>query len=167
MIRALWIGLCAALVTAGCASYDGRGLIAGRSTAAEVESLMGRPAMRMTKEDGGSIVYYPRGPVGRHTYAVTLGPDGVMRGIDQRLTLECINKLRVGAMTTKEVLELLGPPAPTWNSRLPRQAREVWEYKWLYYDEKRVLWIQFSDDGIVREVINIYDYEGKGGGSGK
>jgi hypothetical protein len=55
------------------------------------------------------------------------------------------------------VRELFGPPGEV--SRLPRQQREVWEYKWLYYDDKRVLWVQFSDDGIVREAINMHDYE--------
>ena len=36
-------------------------------------------------------------------------------------------------------------------------AREVWEYKWLDYQEKRVLWVQFSDDGILREALNSRD----------
>ena len=44
-----------ALLLGGCASYDGRGLIPGRSTQAEVEALMGLPAERRVMPDGGSL----------------------------------------------------------------------------------------------------------------
>ena len=89
----------AMLLLGGCVSYDGRGLIAGQSTAAEVEASMGRPAERLAKADGGSVLYYPRGPSGRHTYAVSLAADGRLQGIDQRLTHANAMKLMVGSST--------------------------------------------------------------------
>lgn len=146
----------AAALLCGCASYDGRGLQPGKSTAAEVEALMGPPAERRVSAEGGSVAYFTRGPLGRHTYAATYGPDGVLRSIEQVLTYENANKLVPGTTTRQQVRELFGPPGEV--SRLPRQQREVWEYKWLYYDDKRVLWVQFSDDGIVREAINMHDF---------
>lgn len=147
----------AAALLCGCASYDGRGLQPGKSTAAEVEALMGPPAERRPTADGGGVAYFTRAPVGRHTYAATFGPEGRLLSMEQVLTYANAGKLAPGTTTRKEVRELLGPPGVV--SSLPRQQREVWEYKWLYYDEKRVLWVQFSADGIVREAINMHDYE--------
>jgi len=35
----------------------------------------------------------------------------------------------------------------------------VWEYKWLDVADRRVFWVQFSEDWVVREVINMHDFE--------
>lgn len=142
----------AVLLAAGCASYDGRTLVPGRSTAAEVEALMGRPAEQLQKT-GETVWYYPRGPVGWHTYAVRLGPDGVLRALEQRLTVENVAKLQAGTTTRQDVRELFGPPFET--SYLPRQQREVWGYRLLEVTFKWQLWVQFSDDGVVREVLQM------------
>ncbi len=158
MKRSVLLVACAVLAAGGCASFDGRGLVPGSSTGAQVEALMGSPAERLAKPDGSSVLYYPRNPMGRQSYAVTLGPDGVMRGIDQRLTLANINKLIAGTTTSKEVRELFGPPYPYTVTHLPLMQREVWEYKWLEIDDKRVLWVQFSNDGILREAMNSHDF---------
>ena len=60
MIKRSHIGVCAAalLLVAGCASFDGRGLVQKGASAAEVEALMGPPAARVAKSDGGSLLYY-------------------------------------------------------------------------------------------------------------
>ena len=146
-----------ALSLFGCASYDGRGLVPYKSTAAEVEATMGRPAARVMKPDGGSVLYYPRGPGGRHSYAVLLGPDGRLQAIEQRLTDANIAKILLGTTTAREVRELLGPP-PTI-SNLPRLERDVWEYKMGDNTLPFVLWVQFSADGIVREVFKAKDFD--------
>ena len=151
------VAVVCAMLLGGCVSYDGRGLIAGQSTAAEVEASMGRPAERLAKADGGSVLYYPRGPSGRHTYAVSLAADGKLQGIDQRLTHANAMKLMVGSSTAKEVRELFGPPSMV--AHYARQGREVWEYKWLEGEDKRVFWMQFSGDGILREAINMHDFD--------
>lgn len=151
---------CSALgiaVLAGCASYDGRGLVPGKSTAAEVEALMGAPADRLANADGSRTLFFPRGPGGRHTFAVTVGADGMMRGIEQRLTLENVAKLVRRQTTAKQVRELLGPPNRT--ARAALRPVDVWEYRTLHYQEKRVLWIEFTDDGIVEGVIEMHDLE--------
>ena len=151
-----WIVLLAGALLCGCASYDGRGLQPGRSTAAEVEALMGPPAERRRTPDGGTVEVFTRSPLGRHTYMVAFGADGVMRSTEQVLTYANADKVIPNTTTREQVRELLGPPSDI--SRLPRQQREVWEYKWLHYEEKRVLWVQFSDDGIVRESMNLHDF---------
>lgn len=142
----------ALLLAAGCASYDGSTLVPGRSSATEVEALMGRPAQTL-QQSGEAVWYYPRGPAGWHTYAVRIGPDGVVRAVEQRLTVENIARLQAGSTTRQEVRELFGPPFET--GYLPRQMREVWGYQLLEVDFKWQLWVQFSDDGVVREVLKM------------
>jgi hypothetical protein len=140
----------------GCASYSGRGLVPGQSTAADVEGLMGKPAERIETPGGGSVLYYPRGPLGRETYAVVLRADGKVQAVEQRLTDENIAKLAAGTTTIKEVRELFGPPSRT--ASMPRLQRDVWEYPMDNIAQPRVLYVQFSADGIVREVLKMEDY---------
>lgn len=138
---------------AGCASYDGRTLIPGKSTAAELEATMGIPAERQARA-GETIWWYPRGPMGFHTYAVRVGPDGIVREIEQRVTIENLGHIVVGKWTKQDVHDLFGPPFLT--AYMPRQQRDVWEYQFLdNVDFKWKLWVQFSDDSIVREVVRL------------
>ena len=147
--------LFAALLASACAGYSGSDLIAGKSTVTEIQASMGVPAEKLALPDGNSVWYYPRGPVGRQTFAVTLGPDGVLRGIDQRLTMANVAKLVQGRSTAKEVRELLGPP-PTVRP-FPRLQRYVWIYPMLLDEDPRILWVQFSSDDIAREIIETHD----------
>lgn len=149
----------AALLPTACASFDGRGLVAGRSTAAEVEAQMGAPAERRGLASGDTVLYFSRLPAGRAMYAVTVGADGVMKSIEQRLTRRHMAKIRPGAWTKDDVRELLGPPGLT--GRLALKPFEWWEYKFREYPdyEYQVLWVQFSEDGVVREVLDMRDPE--------
>ena len=117
----------ALLVVAGCALVPGHGLEPGKSTAAEVTAQMGQPALTLDGPQGGRLLYFTHWPWARLTYVATLGPDGVLRGLEQRLTYANIHAVRAG-MTRDEVRRLLGPPYEV--GRLPRQQREVWEYPW-------------------------------------
>jgi outer membrane protein assembly factor BamE (lipoprotein component of BamABCDE complex) len=160
--NSMWASGCLAAVAltallTGCASYSGSNLIAGKSTGAEVQASMGVPGEKVVLPGGDSVWYYPRGP---HTFAVTLGPDGVVRGIDQRLTTANVAKLVQGSSTAKEVRELLGPP-PTVR-QFPRMQRYVWVYPMKLAEERRVLWVQFSSDDIAREIIETHDLESEG-----
>lgn len=158
--------LAAALLSA-CASYSGSSLVTGKSTAAEVEALMGKPAERVDKPGGGSVLYYPRGPFGRETYAVSIGADGKVQAVEQRLTDANIARLVRGTTSAREVRELFGPPATT--THLPRLQREVWEYPMDPISMPYLLLVQFSADGIVREVFKMKDYSAEptsGSGSG-
>lgn len=149
-------GVTAVLLSA-CASYSGSSLIAGVSTTAEVEALMGKPAERVQTSGGGGVFYYPRGPVGRETYAVLIGADGKVQRVEQRLTDANIGKLVLGTTTVREVRELFGPPAAT--THYARLERDVWEYPMDPVYRPYVLTVQFSADGIVREVFKMTDYE--------
>lgn len=147
----------AALLLAGCAAIDGHTLVPGKSSATEVKALMGVPALELKHADGGTLQYFERYRAGPAVYVARIGPDGVLRGLDQRLTYANIHSVRVG-MGAAEVRQLLGPPISVM--RLPRLQRDVWEYPWRHaVRELRVLFVQFSDDGVVREVIERHDHE--------
>jgi hypothetical protein len=156
----------AIFLLAGCASYDGRGLVPGQSTANDVQALMGAPAERLTVSNGDTVWYYPRGPEGMHTFAVHMSSSGVVRSIDQLLAVENLQKLVPGVTTTDQVREQFGPPGRI--SRLDRQQRDVWEYR-MYgpTQEPYYLYVQLSHDGVVREVLFLKDYSREPGGKGK
>ena len=141
---------------AGCASYSGSSLVPGKSTRADVEATMGRPAEVLQRPNGDTLLYYSRLPFGREMYVATVGSDGVLRGIEQRLTRQNIAKVAAGAQA-KEVRELLGPPFRSVH--MSRMQRDVWEYPWREVSDLRILWVQFAADGQVREVIEMHDYE--------
>ena len=146
------IAVAAILALAGCASYDGHTLVASKSTAADVETLMGVPAERLERAGGERVWYYPRM---RETYAVVLGPDNLVRAVEPRRTRENFARLVVGT-PTKQVREILGPPERI--VRMDQQQRDSHEYQYRYYDEYRVVWVQFSYDGAVKEVLDMLDY---------
>lgn len=117
---------------------------------------MGAPTERVAQSNGDTLLFYSRLPFGRSTHVATIAPDGRLRSVEQRLTKQNIVKV-VAGMTAKEVRELFGPPYRV--VRMPLQQRDVWDYPWQYYEDRRVLWVQFSYDGVVREVIELHDLE--------
>ena len=175
MSRPLCIGaplaptLLAALIalsalTGGCASYSGSTLVAGKSTAAEVESTMGTPKEKLAGDGGESVWFYPRGPAGRQTFAVRIGADGIMRAIEQRLTTNNVARLTVGKTSAQEARALLGPP--NFNRYMPRTQRHNWEY-WMSEgedgaqspkDNYRLLTLEFSEDSVLRKVNLMNDF---------
>jgi outer membrane protein assembly factor BamE (lipoprotein component of BamABCDE complex) len=148
--------LAATALLAGCASFDGRGLEPGKATRADVEATMGRPAQVLTRPNGDTRLYFSRLPEGREIYLATIGSDGVLRGIERTLTRKNIAKLKEGLIAA-EVRELLGPPYRSVYMKL--SDRDVWEYPWRIVEDRRILWVQFSRDGIVQEIIEMHDYD--------
>jgi hypothetical protein len=164
MRHAMMLTAVLALLLAGCASYDGSGLVPGKSTGPEIQAAMGTPSEREAV-GGETVWWYPRGRF--HTYAVRVGSDGVLKGIEQRWTVENVANVVPNAWTKKEVHALFGPPYMV--SSLPRMQREVWEYQLLEVDFKWKMWVQFSPDGVVREVVKMRhpDMDPPGNSAGK
>lgn len=150
----------------GCASFNGHGLVPGQSRPSNVEALMGPPAERVVRDNGESFWYYPRQPTGLQTFVVRFSREGVMQDIEQRLTEQNLAKLVPGATTTKDARELLGPPWRTSHNYI--QHRDVWDYR--MYNLSRIeynLYVQFSDDGLLREVVFLEDRKASGSSRGK
>ena len=155
----------ALVVLGGCASFDGRGLVPGKSTAAEAEALMGPPAQVLPLPEGGKALYFSRMPEGRAVFEVDVNAQGVVTSIEQKLTRLHIWQLANGASTKDDVLKLFGPPGR--RSYLNLSQREVWEYKYQDYQDLRILYVQFSGDGVVREVLDLRDFSREPGGRRK
>ena len=145
------------LLLAGCASFEGRGLVPGQSTAAEVEAVMGAPADKRPGAGGETVYYFPRLPWGYVTYAARIAPDGKLVALEQRLTRENIEKLKPGVTRGEEVLDLLGPPYEPMKQA--RTGSVIWTYPMRVGDSPTPKWFlaTVSSDGVLREAYLIDD----------
>jgi outer membrane protein assembly factor BamE (lipoprotein component of BamABCDE complex) len=156
-MKFLFAAFAAALLLAGCASYDGRGLVPGKSTEAEVVALMGKPAQTLQAPGGGKLLYFSRLPFGRVIYKASIGADGTLRSLEQTLTPANISRIAVNSTSKDQLRELLGPPYRI--TRAPFKPYDVWDYWWRNVEDLRRLWVSFSDDGVAREVEDTHDFE--------
>jgi outer membrane protein assembly factor BamE (lipoprotein component of BamABCDE complex) len=119
-----WLAVFGALLTLlGC---DRTGeLRPGVSTAAEVVEKMGKPAMEW-QEGADKVWEYPFSPEGTRNYMLTLGPDGVLKAMEQVLTPENFARVQPG-MSRESVRRLLGKPASMQTFELKQE--EVWDWK--------------------------------------
>ena len=142
------IALYAMLATAaGCASYSGSGLPAG-APEAQVLSVMGPPALEMRDPDGTRHLYYPRGPLGNHTYVADIRANGTMDGeMYNVLSDGTFNGIRPG-MTEEQVLRMIGPPRE--KGYFSNLAQTAWDWKfqdsWGY---EAIFSVMFDKNGIV------------------
>jgi hypothetical protein len=144
----------AVAIVAGCASTGAR-LVPGKSTAADVEREMGRPAERIGLKGGESVWFYPRGSAARQTFAVRLGADGVVREVSQVRTMQNLAKLESGKSTVDDVQQLLGPPDRITTN--PRIQRTVWQYNMFEDTRAVIVYVQLDPAGKVREVFQTDD----------
>jgi hypothetical protein len=143
-----------AVFIAGCAGFSGRGLVPGQATEQEVEALMGPSADVRKQPNGDTVRFYSRQPYGREIYAARIGRDGKLVSLEQRLTEDNLVKLQVGTRAG-DVRELIGPPYRV--DAFPGLQREVWTYKMHSGTFPKDLYVQFSTDGLVREVMMMDD----------
>ena len=142
----------AAVLASGCASYDGRDLVPGVATEADIVGTMGKPAQTLRRPDGGEALYFSKLPYGRQMFVATTGPDGRLKGIEQVLDYQHLQRIHIGTTTADQVKAILGPPYRI--SRDPFKPLDVWQYPW---PSARDLWLSLSDDGIVRDILDIRD----------
>lgn len=157
-MKPLILAFAVAGALAGCAVLDGRDLVAGQSTAADVERSMGIAADKQVAGNGETWLYYPLQPYGLATYVARIAPDGRLVAVEQRLTDENVQRLERGKTTAKEVRLLFGPPYT--ETRYSRMQRDIWEYRMSNPAAAGIphaLYVQMSPDGIVREVHMISD----------
>ena len=153
VLAAGWtLALLAAL--AGCAGYDGGNLLPGQSTGAEVEKSMGYPAERRPGANGETVLWYPRLPYGRASYAARIGADGRLIAVEQRLTRENFETLKPGVSRASDVRDVLGPPHRIDN--FPRHQRDAWSYPAQEVVAMLIV-VQISPDDVVREAYMVND----------
>lgn len=149
-----------ALALSGCASFDGRGLVAGQSSATDVERVMGAPAEK--RQVGAETWYfYSRQPYGRVMYVARVAPDGRLLALEQRLTDASVAKIIPNTTRAQEVRDLLGPPYTAVG--FPRMERDTWTWWMRRYGDPGIpveLVVQMSPDGVVREVYILQQGRG-------
>ena len=143
------------LTLAACAGFDGRGIQPGASIN-EVDALMGPAADKRTR-DGETWLYYPRQPYGYATYVARFDRDGRLLALEQRLTDENVAKIERNKSTREDVRDLMGPPYT--DVKFERMQRDIWEYRYhsLQSTVPYALYVQFSPDGVAREVWSMSD----------
>lgn len=130
----------------------------GVSNESDVETVMGAPAEVREVPGGGTVLWYPRMPYGDGSYAALIGPDGRLLSIEQRITEENIAHIVPGRSTADEVRDIVGPPYRV--DQFPRMGREIWTYRIVMsFPFPKALYVQFSGDGVVREVYYLDDPE--------
>jgi len=146
--------LAAALLAAlaGCAG-GGANLVAGQSTAADVEKALGRPAEKVTVAGGESVWFYPTAPNGTSTRAARMRADGTLIGVEERLAPEYWSKIVPGRTTSKEARELLGPPGSVTQSRATNG--DAWTYKVLAENRFNYLTLSLSADGSTVSKVEL------------
>src|SRR5262245_8501937 len=112
------IALMAIGLLAGCASYDGRSLVPGQASSADTERVMGAPREKIALANGETVWFYPHGPAGRDTYAVTIAADGRVVSVEQRLTEAHFMKLVAGTSNQRDTRAIIGPPSRVIHNRL-------------------------------------------------
>lgn len=154
-----WAALTAALLLSGCAQFHPVGIVVGTSSTGEVQARMGEPTERASQGNGDSVWYYAGGRIARQTYAVRIDATGVVREVEQRLTEANVNRIVAEKTTMKEVRELMGPPYHVTYFDLSKYTS--WEYPMIpgSPSDWRILWVNFSDDGVVRQVLYMRDPE--------
>ena len=153
-----------ALLFAGCASYDGRGLRPGASTLQDVEGVMGQPAMRWQDANGSQTLAYPRGPSGVHTYMVTIDKDGLLVSLENALEPRHFARIREG-MTQDDVLQIIGPPFPGWTVYFAARDELVWEWRWCddWSEPARFNVLFDGTSGKVRSTANLTERQAVSG----
>ena len=138
--------LIALLLLAGCAGYDGRSLVPGQSSGAEVEKVMGPAADKRAGAGGETVLWFPRLPYGRVSYAARIGKDDRLIAVEQRLTRENLDQLKPGVSRENDVRDLLGPPQRI--DRFPFKQVDAWTYQ-AQGIEPQLMVVELSKDGVV------------------
>ena len=156
--RAWALLLAIAPLGAACDFIAQKDLTPGQSTEADVRRWMGQPEMIWEESDGSRTLEYPRGPMGKETYFVTIGADGRFRRIEQVLTEENFRKVQPG-MTRDQVRQILGKPGEI--SRFKRQNEEVWGWRYLEATQRTMFFYAHfdQDTGLLKRTDQMQDWK--------
>jgi outer membrane protein assembly factor BamE (lipoprotein component of BamABCDE complex) len=137
----------------GCASFDGRGLQPGVASEADVRQLMGAPAAVWPEASGGSLLSYPRGPMGLQTYMVRIDANGRLAALEQALDKTHFDRVRRG-MSKDDVGRLIGPPGTSKAFQKPDLI--FWEYRYRdVWDYVSIFSVIFGPDGRVDSTMSL------------
>lgn len=111
MLSALF-GLFGLIGLSGCDPFVFDKIKPGITTDVEVRHLLGEPGMVWRNEDGSLTWEYSGQPAGTQCHMITLGPDRIVRSVEQVLNEKHFDRIKAG-MTLDEVRRVLGKHANT------------------------------------------------------
>jgi len=158
LLAALLVPAAFALVLGACDADKLGKLRPGVTTADEVRNIMGRPDLEWRDPDGSRVWEYPRTPEGIVNYMVVIGPNNVLREVQQVLTEDNFRQV-VPGMSRDEVRRLLGRPAH--QRFFPMKGETVWD--WKTKTEPGMDWffnVHFNQDGLVSRTSTNFEPRG-------
>lgn len=147
-LLALLCSLLAALGLPGCDRAALQELQPGVSTAREVKERMGPPNYEWHNEDGSVTWEFSRQPEGTECFMATIGPDQVLRSIEQVLNDASFERIQPG-MTPQEVQRRLGKPARKEYFELKQEHVWSWLIDRRMPGQKVYFTVSFNADGRV------------------
>lgn len=147
-LLALLCSLLTALGLPGCDQVALQELKPGISTAREVRDRMGPPNQEWQNPDGSYTWEFSRQPEGTECFMATIGPDQILRGIEQVLTEANFARIQPG-MTPPEVQRRLGKPATKEFFQLKQEHVWSWRIAGPFPNEKVFFTVTFNTDGRV------------------
>jgi hypothetical protein len=127
-------------VVTGCALFTPPPLALGQ-TEAEVQALLGPPTARYAMPEQVARLEFARGPMGKQTWMVDIGPDGRSRRFVQVLDWPYLAdfQARAPGLTVDQLLRELGRPAERRHGGWA--GGETWSWRYATHD---CLWFQVS-----------------------
>jgi len=128
-MRRLFSLLASTIAVAGLAACDAvtlNELKPGVSTGYEVRDKLGKPGIEWRNDDGSVTWEYTRQPEGTECFMVTVGPDNVVKSIENVLTPQNFARVQPG-WTKDQVRRLLGKPRSVQVFSLKKE--EVWDWR--------------------------------------
>lgn len=143
----LILGALAVLGLAGCDAVTMKDLKPGVSTGYDVRDKLGKPGIEWRNDDGSVTWEYTRQPEGTECFMATIGPDNVLKSLENVLTPQNFARVQPG-WTRDQVRRLLGKPRSVQKFALKKE--EVWDWRLPAEFSADVFFnIHFDEDGKV------------------
>ena len=120
------LGALALVGLAGCDAVNMKDLKPGVSTGYDVRDKFGTPGIEWRNDDGSVTWEYTRQPQGTECFMITVGPDNILRSIENVLTPDNFARIQPG-WTKDQVRRLLGKPRSVQKFALKKE--EVWDWQ--------------------------------------
>jgi len=139
LVRVAAIGSVSALMS--CAADLGH--IQPGMSRAQVVARFGAPTLDVP-DSTGEIMIYSSQPLGQRVYRAKLDVSGIVRSVDQTLSMEGFSRVQPGQWNKQRVKDEFGPPADVRYFG----GHEVWEYR-------------YKDNGTLDALMSI-SFDGQG-----
>ncbi|KAF1048243.1 hypothetical protein [Xylophilus sp.] len=148
LLRAAALAM-AAVLLAACASLTPLADPPG-TPREQVLARLGAPTGRYALPGGGERLQYSQAPAGTNVYNFDFGADGRLQRSEQALDPAVLLRIQIDRWTADDVRRLLGQPGRI--SRVYSFDGDVWSYRFLEFNNPRLIHIHIDPAGVVRRI---------------